>query len=243
MDDLIFIATILLITTVSGGLLAYLIKFQAANLRLPLVFAGSFLFAVTIIHILPEIFTVSEAPMQIGIWVLLGFFLQQLLETFTSGVEHGHFHEDQVTTQKSRYSLLIALMIHSLLEGALLTHESPFHDQHESYSLILGIVFHKMPAAFALMAAVRTSGKIAARDLVILLLFSLASPIGLVFSNYILTISEDNLLVLFALVSGNFLHISTTIFVETSPNHNLGWRRTLASAIGATMAILVEFFS
>lgn len=227
----------------TGGLLAYVVRFQSSNLRLPLVFAGSFLFAVTIIHILPEIFTVSEAPMQIGIWVLLGFFLQQLLENFTSGVEHGHFHEGQITSQKSRLSLLIALGIHSLLEGALLTHESPFHHQHESYSLILGIILHKMPAAFALMAIIRTTNKIRLQDVFILILFSLASPLGLIFSNYILTISEDNLLVLFALVSGSFLHISTTIFVETSPNHNLGWRRTFVSVMGAAMAILVEFFS
>lgn len=224
-------------------MLAYVVKFQASNLKLPLVFAGSFLFAVTIIHILPEVFITSDAPMRIGIYVLLGFFLQQFLESFTAGVEHGHFHEDQITTVRSRYSLMIALVIHSLLEGALLTHESPFHDQHESYSLILGIVFHKMPAAFALMAVMRTSRKMATKDILILLLFSLASPIGLIFSNYILTISEDNLIVLFALVSGSFLHISTTIFVETSPNHRLGWRRTLASILGAAMAILVEFFS
>lgn len=181
--------------------------------------------------------------MHIGIFILVGFFLQQLLETFTSGVEHGHFHEGQITTKQSRFSLLIALMIHSLLEGALLTHESPFHDQHESYSLILGIIFHKMPAAFALMAVIRTSRKLAIQDLMILLLFSLASPIGLIFSNFVLTIQEENLLVLFALVSGSFLHISTTIFVETSPNHSLGWRRTLASILGALMAITVEYFS
>lgn len=222
--------------------MAYVVKFQSSTLKLPLVFAGSFLFAVTIIHILPEIFTISEAPMQIGIFVLLGFFLQQFLETFTSGVEHGHFHEGHMTNVRSRYSLMIALIIHSLLEGALLTHESPFHDQHESYSLILGIVFHKMPAAFALMVVMRAASSITTRDVMVLLLFSLASPIGLIFSNYILTISEDNLIALFALVSGSFLHISTTIFVETSPNHRLGWKRTLVSILGAAIAILVEFF-
>lgn len=181
--------------------------------------------------------------MRIGIFVLLGFFLQQLLETFTAGVEHGHFHEGQITTQQSRYGLLVALMIHSLLEGALLTHESPFHDQHESYSLILGIVFHKMPAAFALMTVIRATRKLVIRDLTILIVFSLASPIGLIFSNFVLPISEDNLLILFALVSGSFLHISTTIFVESSPNHSLGWRRTIVSILGALMAIMVESFS
>lgn len=240
---MILIATILFITTIVGGLLAYMVKFESTHLRLPLIFAGSFLFAVTIIHILPEIFTISEAPMTVGIWILLGFFLQQFLETFTSGVEHGHYHEGQITTSQSRLGLLVALMIHSILEGSLLTHESPFHDQHESYSLVFGIIFHKMPAAFALMTIIRTTSKITPRDIFILMIFSIASPIGLILSNFILPISASNLLILFALVSGSFLHISTTIFVETSPNHSLGWKRTLASVIGALMAIAVEFLS
>ena len=240
---MILSATILFLTTIGGGLLVYLIKFQTEHLRLPLIFAGSYLFAITIIHILPEVFTLSEAPMRIGIWILLGFFFQQLLETFTSGVEHGHYHEGKATSQPSKLSLLIALMIHSILEGSLLTHESHLHDHHESHSLLLGIIFHKVPAAFALMSIIKTHTKLRPGDFFILLLFSLASPLGLLLSHYIVSISASNLLILFALVSGSFLHISTTIFVETSPHHNLGWKRTITSVIGALMAIALEFLS
>ncbi|MEQ8905626.1 ZIP family metal transporter [Ekhidna sp.] len=207
------------------------------NLRLPLIFAGSYLFAITIIHIIPELFSISLNPSRVGLYVLIGFFMQQFLEYFSSGVEHGHVHTHKAVSTSGRFSIIVALMIHSILEGTLLTHDSPFHEKHESYSLLLGIVLHKMPAAFALMATMQGLGK---RAVYILILFSLASPLGMVLGDFIL-LSEDAVLIVFAIVCGSFLHISTTIFVEASPEHHFGLNKILISLLGAVLAILVEF--
>ena len=207
------------------------------NLRLPLIFAGSYLFAITIIHIIPELFSISPNPSKVGLYVLIGFFMQQFLEYFSSGVEHGHVHTHKAVSASGRYSIVIALMVHSILEGTLLTHDSPFHEKHESYSLLLGIVLHKMPAAFALMATMQGIGK---RAIYILILFSLASPFGLLLSD-ILLISGEAVLIVFAIVCGSFLHISTTIFVEASPEHHFGLNKILISLLGAVLAICVEF--
>ncbi|MFN8886323.1 MAG: ZIP zinc transporter, partial [Cyclobacteriaceae bacterium] len=62
-----------------------------------LVFAGSYLFSITIIHIFPELYSQSFDPGMIGICVLIGFFLQQALEFLSSGVEHGHIHVHEKT--------------------------------------------------------------------------------------------------------------------------------------------------
>ncbi|WP_436515098.1 zinc permease [Ekhidna sp. To15] len=233
------ILTILILIgcTILGGLSLKLIPGMKQNMRLSLIFAGSYLFAITIIHIIPELFSISPNPSQIGLYVLIGFFLQQFLEYFSSGVEHGHVHTNKAVTVSGRFSIIAALMIHSLLEGTLLTHDSPFHEKHESYSLLLGIVLHKIPAAFALMATMQGLGK---RAIYLLILFSLASPLGLVLSDFIL-LSEESVLVVFAIVCGSFLHISTTIFVEASPEHHFGLNKILISLAGAVMAILVEF--
>ncbi|MEQ9006779.1 MAG: hypothetical protein RLP12_02770, partial [Ekhidna sp.] len=102
---------------------------------------------------------------------------------------------------------------------------------------LLGIVLHKMPAAFALMATMQGLGK---RAVYILILFSLASPLGMVLGDFIL-LSEDAVLIVFAIVCGSFLHISTTIFVEASPEHHFGLNKILISLLGAVLAILVEF--
>lgn len=228
---------ILVVSTLIGGFSFHLFPVLKKNLRLPLIFAGSYLFAITIIHIIPELFSISPNPSTVGLYVLIGFFLQQFLEYFSSGVEHGHFHSDKAVSVSGRSSIVIALIVHSLLEGSLLTHDSPFHEKHESYSLLLGIILHKMPAAFALMVTMHQLGR---KAIYLLALFSLASPMGLVLGD-IFMFSEEALLIVFAIVCGSFLHISTTIFVEASPDHHFGLNKILISLLGATMAILVEY--
>ncbi len=228
---------ILIVCTILGGISFKLIPGMKQNMRLSLIFAGSYLFAITIIHIIPELFSISAEPSKVGLYVLIGFFLQQFLEYFSSGVEHGHVHTNKAVSFSGRFSIIVALMIHSLLEGSLLTHDSPFHEKHESYSLLLGIVLHKIPAAFALMATMQGLGK---RAIYLLVLFSLASPLGLILSNYFI-FSEDVVLIVFAIVCGSFLHISTTIFVEASPEHHFGLNKILISILGALMAIGVEY--
>lgn len=229
---------ILVVSTLIGGYSFHIFPALKKNLRLPLIFAGSYLFAITIIHIIPELFSLSPNPSTIGLYVLIGFFVQQFLEYFSSGVEHGHFHSDKAVSIWGRFSIVVALIIHSLLEGSLLTHDSPFHEKHESYSLLLGIVLHKMPAAFALMVTMHQLGK---KAFYLLVLFSLASPLGLILGDFFM-ISKEGLLMVFAIVCGSFLHISTTIFVEASPEHHFGLNKILISLLGAMMAIVVEYF-
>ena len=84
---------VLFLTPLLSGLLIYLVpKSKGVNYKLLLVFSGSYLFSITVIHILPELYKKGDALELIGLFVLAGFFLQHLLEYFTSGVEHGHIH-------------------------------------------------------------------------------------------------------------------------------------------------------
>ena len=123
---------VLFLTPLLSGLLIYLVpKSKGVNYKLLLVFSGSYLFSITVIHILPELYKKSDALELIGLFVLAGFFLQHLLEYFTSGVEHGHIHTQPHHTHTvphhhehernvSALVLLAALCIHAFLEGAML---------------------------------------------------------------------------------------------------------------------------
>ena len=137
--------------------------------------------------------------------------------------------------------MLISLIVHSLKEGALLTHDSPLHEQNSSYPLPFGIILNKAPAAFALMAVFKGKSKFSRLQWIALTIFSLASPIGAITNSY-LTLSEEKLNLLFAFVSGAFLHISTTIFVESSPKHLFRINKIAISIIAALLAILTELY-
>jgi zinc transporter ZupT len=77
-----------------------------------------------------------------------------------------------------------------------------------------------------------------------LLVFSLAAPLGLFISEYFVEInllSETGLIFLYALVTGNFLHISTTIVFESSPDHHFNARKLAVAIVGSLVAVAVEY--
>jgi len=233
---------VLLIAALFGGSLAY--KFKTTDkfsFDLALTFAGSYLFGITIIHIVPELFTTTSSPFRAGIFVLAGFYLQQVLEYLTAGAEHGHMHHPKGDHKHSlgmSLSLLVGLSIHSFLEGSLLGHPTETAT-NGSLPLLLGITFHKIPAGFAMMTILLCRYKESKWPLIFLLIFALASPIGVLFSEMI-ELSAIGGEILFALVSGSFLHISTTIVFEGSPQHKFKSRSIIVSILGAVVAILVQ---
>ncbi len=245
--------TVLFFTPLIAGLLIYLFpKARTSNFKLLLVFAGSYLFAITVIHILPELYRQYAEVELIGLFVLLGFFLQQLLEYFTAGIEHGHIHtqdhhghsHSRSHAEISALVLLFALCIHAFLEGGMVAQPQSFGFHKDINAILLGIVLHRAPAAFALMAVLSEQLRSKRRALPYLVVFSLAAPLGLFISEYFVEInllSETGLIFLYALVSGNFLHISTTIVFESSPDHHFNARKLAVAIIGSLVAVAVEY--
>ena len=219
---------------------------QRINLRSFLIFGGSYLFSLTIIHLLPEVFHHDSEGISLGYFVLLGFFIQLALEHFSGGIEHGHVHIRKSSSAFSSRSvfLLISLSIHAFLEGTLLAHPNIFEHEHNSKALLIGIVLHKIPAAIALCSVLMSLMQSRSRIILYITIFAVASPIGLLLSDYLIVadiLSGELFLILFAIVSGNFLHISTTIFFETDPEHNLSVQKLVISIFGAMIAVLAEF--
>jgi zinc transporter ZupT len=253
---------VLFLAPLLSGLLIFLVpKADNRNFRMLLVFAGSYLFAITVIHILPELYIHSDGLELIGLFVLIGFFLQQVLEYFTSGIEHGHLHHSgrdhahdhehdgfhQHSHDKpalSGFVLLIALCIHAFLEGGMLAQPNEGGPIYDVNAILLGIALHRAPAAFALMTVLSISLQSKTKALPHLIIFSLAAPAGLLLGTYLTQVeilSSTGLMYLYALVCGNFLHISTTIVFESSPEHRFNLRKLFVTLIGAFIAVLVEF--
>ncbi len=230
----------------AGILALYVPRISNNKYKLALVFAGSYLFSITIIHILPELLRQDSNPSLVGIFVLAGFFLQQGLEFLSTGVEHGHIHVHDTGHQHKESSalmVLVALGIHALLEGGLLAHPRTVEHHHDSNTLLWGILLHKAPEAFALMSVLLCEIKSKAKAIFYLLLFAAASPVGLYLNDVLLTreaLSPRAFTLLFALVSGNFLHISTTIVFESSLDHKFNGRKTGVAIVAATIAVFSE---
>ncbi|UII34340.1 ZIP family metal transporter [Fulvivirga ulvae] len=246
---MLFNLLILFFVALLAGLSTFLIPgIKDKKYKLVLVFAGAYLFAVTIIHILPELFSRAENPTKIGLFILVGFFLQQVLEYFTSGVEHGHVHkhnEGHEHKASSAILVLFGLSVHAFLEGSLLAHPSALHEHHESNSLLFGILLHKAPAAFALMSILMCQVKKRNLAVLFLVLFSLASPLGLLIGDYYVEnnmLSNEAFTILFAIVSGNFLHISTTIVFESSVDHHFNAKKLGVGILGSLVAVSAEYF-
>jgi zinc transporter ZupT len=253
---------VLFLTPLFSGLLIFLApKGISTNFRLLLVFAGAYLFSITVIHILPELYRQPIGVEWIGLCVLAGFFLQQFLEYFTSGVEHGHIHSHDHehghdhrshhghhhvgSTQRtlSALVLLTALCVHAFLEGAMLAETGETGPNYDLNAILLGIALHRAPAAFALMTVLAFQLGSRRKALPHLLGFSIAAPLGLFISTYLSEIeilSETGMVFLYAVVCGNFLHISTTIVFESSPEHHFNARKLAVAVFGALVAVAVE---
>ncbi|MBD8489590.1 ZIP family metal transporter [Echinicola sp. CAU 1574] len=235
---------VLFLSAFLAGMLAlFMPQWKEKNFKMILIFAGSYLFSITVLHILPELFANRDSAYYMGLYVLIGFLLQQVLEFLSSGIEHGHIHHHG-GGRNTVWMVMIGLSLHAFLEGTLLSQQPSLTGHHHgSETLMFGIIMHKAPAAFALVAVLLSSLK---KNLVIVLLlvFALASPLGMISSALL---QEQSILtteamdVLFGLVAGGFLHISTTIFFESSPHHKFHFKRLLISLLAALVAIASEY--
>lgn len=236
---------------------SFLVKvFPPSNsrwLKMALAFSGAYLFTITIVHLLPDALLGNPNPHQVGYWVLAGFFLQLVLELFSHGVEHGHMHthhNGHSHAGSMPFLLLGSLFIHSFLEGSILVegrghYAGHAHGSDNFYAVLLGIAIHHVPAAFALMSVLMSRIGSFRKAFVWLLIFAVGAPMGILVSNYLIKDNVGGGLVFTALtglVAGNFLHISTTILFETSPDHRFNRNKLLATLFGLSLALLTDFF-
>jgi zinc and cadmium transporter len=248
---LVAIIVLFLTVILSGWLVKLFPQRKQYWLKIILAFSGAYLFTLTIIHILPDVLLSAGDPHEVGYYVLAGFFLQLVLEIFSQGIEHGHMHlhaEDQ-RSGTVPFLLLLSLIIHSFLEGSILVQNQDvapnLHVRDNFYEVLAGIAIHHIPAAFALMSILVYRLNDFRKAFAYLMLFAIASPLGILFSNYIIPeqIEEGRVfIVLSGLVAGNFLHISTTILFETSPEHRFNRNKILATLAGALLALAGDLF-
>lgn len=223
--------TILLLisSVIGGGIIVELFKpKQEKSIQLLLTFSGAYLLAVSMLHLIPKIFIDNNN--NIGIFILLGFFIQILLEYFSQGIEHGHLHKNNTIP----FSVLISLCLHALLEGIPLGGD--LHN-HAHNALLTGIVLHKLPVSIVLMSFFLQANIKKKNAYILLFVFALMSPLG-VFAGELFTLLANYQKEIMAIIVGIFIHISTTILFESSNGHKFSFQKILSIIIGAIITIL-----
>ena len=208
------------------------------KLKLLIAFSGAYLLSITALHLLPEVFTGDDRGAYFGAFVLVGFFMQVMLEYLSGGIEHGHAH-----THRSAglpVGLMIGLCLHAFLEGMPLGGGDAGHSHHgHSHShglepLLLGIVLHKYPVAMVFLAMLLNSGMAKAKAFGLLAVFAAMAPLGTLLSG-VEMVGQYNRESL-AIVIGIFLHVSTTILFESSEGHRFNAYKMMAIAAGLALS-------
>ena len=208
------------------------------KLKLLIAFSGAYLLSITALHLLPEVFTGDDRGAYFGSFVLVGFFIQVMLEYLSGGIEHGHAH-----THRSAglpVGLMIGLCLHAFLEGMPLGGGDAGHSHHgDSHShglepLLLGIVLHKYPVAMVFLAMLLNSGLAKAKAFGLLAVFAAMAPLGTLLSG-VEMVGQYNRESL-AIVIGIFLHVSTTILFESSEGHRFNAYKMIAIAAGLALS-------
>ena len=208
------------------------------KLKLLIAFSGAYLLSITALHLLPEVFTGDDRGAYFGSFVLVGFFIQVMLEYLSGGIEHGHAH-----THRSAglpVGLMIGLCLHAFLEGMPLGGGDAGHSHHgHSHShglepLLMGIVLHKYPVAMVFLAMLLNSGLAKAKAFGLLAVFAAMAPLGTLLSG-VEMVGQYNRESL-AIVIGIFLHVSTTILFESSEGHRFNAYKVVAIAAGLALS-------
>lgn len=194
------------------------------GMKLLLSFSGAFLLGVLVLEMLPEIYVAS--PQTAGFWVLGGILVQNILEFFSKGAEHGHIHLQP--KQKLPWVLVASLCVHALLEGIPLA---------ENKALLWAVSLHKFPIALVVGLLLFQAHATSLQKTLAMLVFAIMTPLGSVFSTQ-LPLDSLNLY-LAPFVVGLLFHISTTILFESAEGHTFNRHKFLSILLGIGLAALV----
>lgn len=216
-----------------GGIIGLRIQSEKnRQLKLFLAFSGAFLISITVLSLIPEVY--SKIGNEAGYYILGGFFLQIIFDFFTQGIEHGHLHFHKFK-KGFPLSLFLALSLHAFIEGLGLG-GGAFDDCIEN-NMVFAIGLHELPAAFALAVVLKSVYSTSRKNYSWIVIYAMMVPLGIIAGNQLKEF-QHILNALIGIVIGVFLHISTTILFENSESHTYGKYKLVAIALGLAVALL-----
>lgn len=237
---------ILFLLTFIGGCLPLMVKrLNDDAMQYLLAFSGAFLLSMTFLHLLPETF--EELGSKAGLFLLVGFFIQLIIQRLTHGVEHGHSHTHHHGHGHHDHShhvpllpIMTGLSIHAFMEGLPLGFN--YRMNATEPALYMAVTAHKIPEAILIASLILQNTHSKSKTLLGLLAFSLITPVAGIMANQLGTsfhFIAQLVISLIPIVAGAFIHISTTIFFESGTKHHmLTGKKILAILLGLAVGLL-----
>ncbi len=208
-----FLALLLLMIVSATGLVLFL--FRTVNrtiLNLLIGLGAGSMLAVSLVHIFPEALEQTEYAVYAFI---AGFLIIYLIEEVLTSHAHDHGHDDHTHEDPHEHYdhvalvSFIAIFIHTLFDG--LGIRAGFGISYEiGYTILAGVAIHQIPVSLSLAAIFRESKFSKNIQIVFLMFFALAAPIGFVISDLILSnISWVWTGLATAFAGGSLLYIAT----------------------------------
>ena len=245
MNPLLACVFLFVITVISGYLSLFVKPGKILQQKLLLAFTGAYLFGIAILSLLPEIF--EHKSSYSGIFIILGFMFQLVLEFFSEGIEHGHQHLHSNQHHHNHKNniplgLMLGLCTHALLEGLPILKFSSTGEPEVILAMLFGISVHNIPISLTLVQVLQECGIKQNKIWLMLFVFALFTPLGLglsyFFNEYLSGISPQIHTYLLSIVVGIFLHISTTILFETSESHRFNLQKFGVIQLGMLFSLL-----
>ncbi|GAB4138707.1 MAG: hypothetical protein Fur0041_13720 [Bacteroidia bacterium] len=241
--NILIYAFIVFVSVLGSGAAVTFFKIPEKPMRLLLAYSGAFLFGISLLHLVPELY--EQNGEHIGIWILAGFLLQLLLEYISEGIEHGHAHIDTKHHHQHNgavpWGVVTGLSLHSFLEGMPLGMESGEAPIFTPF--LTGIVLHNIPIAVAFMGLLIHLKVSRSKAFIHLIVFALMTPLGMFVSRMIGNHLTGDLVQYYSAITGVvvgiFLHISTTILFESTENHRFNAIRFVTILFGVATAWLI----
>jgi zinc transporter ZupT len=224
---------LLFIFPLLGSLLVFAISGIRKYLKILLAFSGAYLISIVFLHLLPELYRSDVS--NIGLFILIGFFIQVLLDYLSQGIEHGHAH---LGKSSSLLGLLIGLYLHAFLEGIPMGIVD-VHHLNDNHSFLIGVILHKIPIAIVLTTLLLNEYKKRSKVSFQILLFSVIAPLGYLYGHYFGDSIPFQFEQIMALVVGIFIHVGTTIIFESSDTHKINLGKLIAIVAGFLLSVFL----
>jgi zinc transporter ZupT len=223
----------LFLVSLLSGALVFIKQLQLKEkITFLLSFSGAYLLGICLLHLIPELF--ESGGESAGLYLLIGFFLQLVLDYFSGGIEHGHTHVNSKRIGRFPYLVFVSLALHAFLESFPLTE---LNMGMGSSSYLWGLLLHKVPIAIILGSLLLAYKLKKIKIILALVVFSLMAPLGaFIGSSYN---ADTTIYHQFLAVSiGIILHLSTTILLETNEEHHISIKKLVPILLGVALALL-----